>query len=52
MPPAVVTMICVISPAYMLPMFSDPRGQIMLAGGCLWMATGIFVMRKMINFKM
>jgi len=51
MPPAVVTMITVISPLYMLPMFQDPRGQVMLGAGCCWMALGIFVMRHMINFK-
>lgn len=51
LPPGVVLLICITSPAYMVPMFTDPRGQIMLMGGALWMATGIFVMRRMINFK-
>jgi len=32
-------------------MFNDPRGKLMLLGGVIWMALGIFVMRKMINFK-
>jgi tight adherence protein B len=32
-------------------MVTDPRGQMMLLGGALWMASGIFVMRRMINFK-
>jgi len=51
MPPGVVTMVTIISPAYMTPMFHDPRGQIMLAAGLFWMGTGILMMRKMINFK-
>ena len=51
LPPGVVTMISVTSPAYMMPLFTDPRGHMMLMGGGLWMATGIFVMRRMINFK-
>lgn len=51
LPPGVVTMISITSPAYMLPLFQDPRGNILLAGGAMWMATGIFVMRRMINFK-
>jgi tight adherence protein B len=51
MPPAVVILIMITSPAYMSILFNDPRGQLTFLGGCLWMALGIFVMRKMINFK-
>jgi tight adherence protein B len=36
----------------MAPLFQDPRGHMFLLGGALWMATGIFVMRRMINFKL
>ena len=51
LPPGVVVLISVTSPNYMVPMFSDPRGELMLLGGAFWMALGIFVMRRMINFK-
>jgi len=51
LPPGVVGLISMTSPAYMTPMFTDPRGKLMLAAGVFWMAVGIFVMRKMINFK-
>lgn len=51
LPPAVVVLITVTTPAYMAPMFSDPRGHVMLMGAAFWMAMGILVMRKMINFK-
>ncbi|WP_421934149.1 type II secretion system F family protein [Phenylobacterium sp.] len=51
LPPGVVALISVTSPAYMKPMFDDPRGHMMLAVGAFWMALGIFTMRKMINFK-
>ena len=51
LPPAVVLLITVTTPAYMAPMFSDPRGHLMLMGAAIWMSLGIFVMRKMINFK-
>jgi tight adherence protein B len=47
----VVVLITVTTPAYMAPMFSDPRGHVMLMGAAFWMSCGIFVMRKMINFK-
>jgi tight adherence protein B len=51
LPPGVVTLISVTSPKYMVPMFTDPRGNLMLMGAVFWMSCGIFVMRKMINFK-
>ena len=44
-------LISITSPNYMLPMFTDPRGKLMLVGAAFWMALGIFVMRRMINFK-
>jgi tight adherence protein B len=51
LPPGVVALISVTSPSYMVPLFTDPRGNLLLLGGGLWMAMGIFVMRRMINFK-
>ncbi len=51
LPPGVVTMISVTSPKYMAPLFTDPRGHLILMGAVMWMSLGIFVMRKMINFK-
>jgi tight adherence protein B len=51
LPPAVMMLILMMSPAYMMPLFKDPRGHVMLMGGGLMMAMGIFVMRKMINFR-
>jgi len=51
LPPAVVGLISVTAPSYMGVMFTDSRGKLMLLGGIFWMGLGIFVMRKMINFK-
>jgi tight adherence protein B len=51
LPPGVVVMISVTAPTYMAPMFSDQRGHFMLMIAAFWMSLGIFVMRKMINFK-
>jgi tight adherence protein B len=51
LPPGVVVLISVTSPTYMSVMYTDPRGNIMLGGGLLWMTIGIFVMKKMISFK-
>lgn len=51
LPPVVMTLVGLSTPSYMALMFTDVRGQIMLLGAGLWMATGIFVMKKMISFK-
>ena len=51
LPPGVVLMITVTTPSYMAIMYTDPRGHLMLLGGAIWMALGILVMRRMINFK-
>jgi tight adherence protein B len=51
LPPGVVVLISLTQPGYMFPMFHDPRGQLMMMGGATWMSMGIFVMRRMINFK-
>lgn len=38
------------NPKYLMPLFEDELGHIMLIGSGLWMLTGVLVMRKMINF--
>lgn len=51
LPPFVMGIVYVTTPAYMALMFTETNGQLMLAGGMFWMASGIFVMSKMINFN-
>ena len=51
LPPGVMGLIWMTAPAYMRPLFVDPRGQVMLMAGAFWMLMGILTMRKMINFK-
>lgn len=51
LPPGVIVLISVTSPAYMQPLFTDPRGHLMLLVAAIWMSIGVFVMRKMINFR-
>ncbi len=50
LPIAVMIMVDLSSPKYISLLFTEPLGHLMLAGSALWMATGIFVMKKMINF--
>jgi len=51
LPPVVMIMVTLTSPSYMMLLFTDVRGHVMLLGAVLWMATGAFVMKRMINFK-
>jgi tight adherence protein B len=51
LPPAVMGITWLTTPAYIDLLFTEKLGNLMLAGCALWMGTGIFVMRKMINFK-
>lgn len=51
LPPGVVALISITAPTYMAPMFTDQRGHLMLMVAAVVMTMGIFVMRKMINFK-
>jgi tight adherence protein B len=51
LPPGVMVIVSLTTPSYMSLMFTDPRGNLMLLGGALWMAMGIFVMKRMISFK-
>jgi len=38
------------NPAYMEILFITTAGKFVLAGSLLWMSTGVFIMRKMMNF--
>ncbi len=51
LPPGIGLMVTVTSPGYMNPLIDDPRGHIILAIGIRMEMAGIFVMRRMINFK-
>lgn len=51
LPPGVLAIVYFTTPSYMTAMFVEPKGQLMLLGGGLWMGLGILMMRGMINFK-
>jgi tight adherence protein B len=50
LPIAVMLLVYFTSPQYIALLWTEPLGRLMLAGSALWMSTGIFVMRRMINF--
>ncbi|RLQ87028.1 type II secretion system F family protein [Notoacmeibacter ruber] len=51
LPIIVAGLIFMISPGYIMPLFTDPTGHIALAIAAVMMAMGIFVMKKMMNFE-
>ncbi len=50
LPPAVMLLVYFSSPQYIELLWTHPTGRLMLAISAGWMATGVLVMRKMINF--
>lgn len=50
LPPGVAGIVYLTSPDYIMPLFTEPMGHMMLIGSGLWMLMGIFIMRQMINF--
>jgi len=51
LPPGVMGIVYLTTPAYISKLFTERTGNLMLAGCVIWMTMGIMVMRKMINFK-
>ncbi|HKY19121.1 MAG TPA: type II secretion system F family protein [Rhizomicrobium sp.] len=51
LPPGVMGIVYLTTPAYISKLFTEKAGNLMLAGCVFWMGVGIMVMRKMINFK-
>ena len=39
------------NPAYIAPLFSDPRGWVLLGGGALMLTIGIGIMAKLVSFE-
>jgi tight adherence protein B len=50
LPPIVMLLVYLTTPAYISLLWTHPTGQLMLVGCAIWMFIGIMVMKKMINF--
>ena len=50
LPFIVAFLVYLTSPDYMMILFTDPRGHLIMGVSAVWMSIGIFVMRNMINF--
>ena len=51
LPPGVAGLITITTPAYMSTLITDKRGHMLLLVAAVLMSTGIWIMRRMINFK-
>ena len=50
LPLIVMLLVYLTSPDYMMILFTDPRGHLILGASAVLMSIGVLVMRKMINF--
>jgi tight adherence protein B len=50
LPVAVMVLVWLTSKDYITLLFTEPLGHVMLAASAFWMAMGVLVMKKMINF--
>lgn len=44
-------MLALTSPDYIMLLFTDDLGNVLLMGGLCWMAIGVFIMKQMVNFE-
>ena len=51
LPPGVMALIYITTPDYMSVLFSTTIGNMIIVGGLMWMGIGVFMMKKMIDFK-
>ena len=51
LPPGVVILILVTTPSYLAVLFHTTKGEIILGACVLWMAIGVFIMKRMVSFK-
>jgi tight adherence protein B len=51
LPPGVVILISITTPSYMSVLFHTTIGQLILLGAVVWMSIGVFIMKRMVSFK-
>jgi len=50
LPPAVMILVYLSTPDYIMLLFTETTGNLILIGSVFWMAVGVMVMKQMINF--
>jgi tight adherence protein B len=51
LPPLFLLYLVAVQRDYVSPLFTDPRGLVMLIGGALWLGVGIFWMSKLVKVE-
>ena len=51
MPFLVSLAIYLLNPAYIMLLWTDPLGNVILYGGLTWMGIGLFIMKQMVSFE-
>lgn len=51
LPPGVMLLVYLSTPSYIMLLFTERMGNLMLLGCAVWMSVGILVMHRMISFK-
>ena len=51
LPPGVVVLITLTTPSYLSVLFHTTAGQLILGGAGIWMGIGVFIMKRMVSFK-
>lgn len=51
LPIVVMMLVYFTRPQYIMVLFTDPMGHLVLLGAAVMMSTGIFIMHRMVNFK-
>ena len=51
LPPVLFVAVYHLNPDYSMPLFTDPMGHKMLAGGVIMQFIGALVIRKIVNIK-
>jgi tight adherence protein B len=51
LPFVVTTLVYLTSPSYISLLWTTSTGELVIIGSALWMAAGVFVMKKMISFE-
>ena len=51
LPPAFMVYLLLTSRDYVMPLFGDPLGWMMLGGGAFWLGVGVFWMSRLIKVE-
>jgi len=51
LPPLIVTVMMIMNPAFIQPLFGDPIGHVLIVAGITLQTIGYFVIRKIVRIQ-